>query len=191
VFRTTVLRDALDNYPLIQVPSIIHHDTQNNVLWIEDLGELHSVVDALESPPPMLPVELELARQLGSFLAQFHHASKSIPAETVRHLAPLSTVVNGGIHEYLVKLTRDTLSELQGVTEEEKEEIAGRVERSLPDDTDESSGGCLGMVDFWPGSVIVSADWRTCGLIDWEYFGRSNEGSELGMFRESRFGVFE
>ncbi|TEB29429.1 hypothetical protein FA13DRAFT_1793115 [Coprinellus micaceus] len=40
VFRTTVLRDALDNYPLIQVPSIIHHDTQNNVLWIEDLGEL-------------------------------------------------------------------------------------------------------------------------------------------------------
>ncbi|TEB29428.1 hypothetical protein FA13DRAFT_1815209 [Coprinellus micaceus] len=130
----------------------------------------------------MLPVELELARQLGSFLAQFHHASKSIPAETVRRLAPLSTVVNGGIHEYLVKLTRNTLSKLQGVTEEEKEEIAGRVERSLRDDTGESSGGCLGMVDFWPGSVIVSADWRTCGLIDWEYFGRSNEGSELGMF---------
>lgn len=189
-FRTTILNNALRSYPLIQIPGVIHHDIQNNVLWIEDLGDLQNVTDALDSPYPGLSAKVELARQLGSFLAQFHHASKSISAETIQRLTPMSTTVNREILEYLVKAARDALSDLPGVSREEKEEIAGGVERALREDTDKAGGGCLGMVDFWPGNVVVSADWRTCGLIDWEYFGRSNEGRELGMFRESRFSVF-
>ncbi|KAJ7460872.1 hypothetical protein B0H11DRAFT_2241858 [Mycena galericulata] len=40
---------------------------------------------------------------------------------------------------------------------------------------------CLGMVDFWPGSIIIGPG-NSQGLVDWEYFGLSTPGAEIGMF---------
>lgn len=205
--RTPILKEVLHRFPIIRLPSVIHHDAKQSVLWIEDFGDLRSVVDALDSPDA-LPGYEEIAKQLGSFLAEFHRASKTIPVETVERLTVLSNVATGGIMAYLVNLARDALRDLPGPDDEEREELMRRLEHSLQDGEEvrqrdgkfamaalqnepmaEDSCGetpCLGMVDFWPGSVIVDAKWGVCGLIDWDYFGVSDEAKELGMFRKSR-----
>ena len=41
------MKEVLDRYPIIQVPAVIHHDTEKNVLWLEDLGDLKGLADAL------------------------------------------------------------------------------------------------------------------------------------------------
>ncbi|KAJ2921806.1 hypothetical protein H1R20_g15282, partial [Candolleomyces eurysporus] len=185
------VKDVLDRYPVIQVPAVIHYDTEKNVLLLEDLGDLKGVADvladaALEDPTAKSALQ-ELATQLGSFLAEFYQASSMLPAEL-----------------YLVNSARDALNGAPGIDEKEKEELAKSVEASLADSqmkarqqaekvalgivdsdliqTDDEENPCLGMVDFWPGNVLVNPDWNKCGLIDWEYFGMSDEASELGMF---------
>ncbi|RXW19855.1 hypothetical protein EST38_g5998 [Candolleomyces aberdarensis] len=214
VESTKAVKEVLDRYPIIQVPAAIHYDTEKNVIWLEDLGDLKSVADALttsssdaasaEDPIPESALQ-ELATQLGSFLVEFYQASKTLPAELVDRLIALSNVYTSGTFEYLVNSTRDALDGAPGIDEKEKEELVKRVEASLTDkqmrkarqraekvalgivhgdsiQTDDEENPCLGMVDFWPGSVLVNPDWNKCGLIDWEYFGMSDEASELGMF---------
>ncbi|KAJ2924185.1 hypothetical protein H1R20_g12909, partial [Candolleomyces eurysporus] len=208
------VKEVLDRYPIIQVPAVIHYDTEKNVLWLEDLGDLKSVAEALAASssdatsgedPTLKGALQELATQLGSFLAEFYQASKTLPAELVDRLISLSNVYTSGTFEYLVNSTRDSLEGAPGIDEKEKEELVKRVEASLTDkqmrkarqraekvalgivhgdsiQTDDEENPCLGMVDFWPGSVLVNLDWNKCGLIDWEYFGMSDEASELGMF---------
>ncbi|KAF6741775.1 kinase-like domain-containing protein [Ephemerocybe angulata] len=181
--QTQVLKEVLDRYPLIHIPSVIWHDTDQNVLWIEDLGELGNVAEVLASDAAARDSAInELAAQLGSFLAEFYQGSKTIPGELFDRLTVESDTVVGGILQYLVNATRIALEEVPGVDEDEKTELVGRVENALYDIRNVPKRRCLGMVDFWPGSVLVDANWETFGLIDWEYFGKSDEASELGMF---------
>jgi hypothetical protein len=52
----------------------------------------------------------------------------------------------------------------------------------------EAEDVCLGMVDFWPGNILVElGEFGRCGLIDWEYFGLTSASSELGMLRKLLF----
>ncbi|KIO15803.1 hypothetical protein M407DRAFT_34598 [Tulasnella calospora MUT 4182] len=44
-----------------------------------------------------------------------------------------------------------------------------------------NSEPCLGMVDLWSGNTLISADGELC-LLDWEDFGLSDPGCELGMY---------
>ena len=48
---------------------------------------------------------------------------------------------------------------------------------------DKKQEQCFGMVDLWPGSILVGDSFL--GLVDWEYAGKSSAGSELGMLSKS------
>ena len=56
--------------------------------------------------------------------------------------------------------------------------LAERVSKDLK--SNRSVEPCLGMVDFWPGNILINSQ-GDCALVDWEYFGRSAASSELGM----------
>jgi len=45
------------------------------------------------------------------------------------------------------------------------------------------------MVDLWPGNILIDSDGNV-GLVDWEYFGLSSAGSEIGMLGEPLSALF-
>ncbi|KDR74397.1 hypothetical protein GALMADRAFT_141440 [Galerina marginata CBS 339.88] len=186
---------------IIQIPKLIWHDRDRNVLWIEDLGRMRTLSEILLDPVGLSDPNRRLgeesnmgaqiqqvAADLGSFLARLYKATTNPPSHLLDDLKSSSN--SSGINEYLANMVLENLQRPEAeVSSAEVEVLAERVRVGLSESEDGDGGVdevCLGMVDFWPESVLVelgegSANPR-CGLVDWEYFGPSNAASELGMF---------
>ena len=187
----------------VRIPRLIWHDRHKNVLWIEDLGEkmkplsevlLDDSAPAAESgssEEQKKRARLErIASDLGSFLARLYSATSNPPERFVSSLTTSSD--HNSIHEYLARMVLDNLLRSEaGVSQTDARALADRVRLGLQENTKLSGEEmCLGMVDFWPGSVLIDIGDSDndgdgspgCGLVDWEYFGPSNAASELGMF---------
>lgn len=165
---------VLEKFPNLQIPELIHHDKERSVLWITDLGDTLTLFDYLASDPAAQQIE-QIATALGEFLAELFLATRNPSAETLSHVSPDSSAE---AHSLLISAVRKVLT---GADMSDAEQLAARVECSLQNGN--TVEPCLGMVDFWPGSILINAH-GNCGLVDWEYFGLSSASGELGMLGE-------
>ena len=193
------LVDLIKDFPAsVRIPRLLYHDIQKNVLWIEDLGNTYTLSEYLlsDASATLSHSDLDSSPSIHSKLGV--HA-QSTAEDLGRFLFGLyTTTINpsdpyfGGLTSndstlatktYLANMTADILR-AEGISDASI--LAKRVWRGLIEEPEREP--CLGMVDFWPESVLIGKDEDTrCGLVDWEYFGVSSASSELGMFRKYSF----
>ena len=141
------------------------------MLWMTDLGDTLTLSDYLASNPPSSTTDSErIAAHLGEFLSEFFSATRD-PSDDVLP----SVTHTEETYSFLASVTKKVLEKAGN---KDVERLAERVSEGL-----KSSGSvepCLGMVDLWPGSILIDSR-GDCGLVDWEYFGKSTASSELGM----------
>ncbi|KAJ7069582.1 kinase-like domain-containing protein [Mycena amicta] len=167
--ETQQIQDLLAQFPALRIPRLIHHDTTADVLWISDLGESQTLSQWLSSAPDEAAVRA-IASSLGQFVTRFWEATASPAPETIALFRRRSE----GPAVFLSTTALKIMSE-RGI--EDAEALSARIRVGIATETTEA---CLGMVDFWPGSILIGSD-GTLGLVDWEYFGVSTPGAEIGM----------
>ncbi|KAF8875331.1 hypothetical protein CPB84DRAFT_445927 [Gymnopilus junonius] len=186
------------------IPRLMWHDSYQNVLWIEDLGNMRSFSEILlddstswerDSENNVRSPLKEIAPDLGTFLARLHATTSNPPTRLVASLTSSSNP--DAFHDYLANMVLENLKRPQaGVSGAEARFLADRVRTGLKENAKLAGKDvCFGMVDFWPENVLVDLDITDddakdtrslrsarCGLVDWEYFGPTNAASELGNF---------
>jgi hypothetical protein len=162
-------------YSNIKTPRFIHQDCQKHVLIMTDLGSSVMAIDdwLSQEPAPEPEVVERMAKDLGSFLAEFVIATSEPNAEL------LSLASNSGIVEQFNSNAVDILKAvLPGLGVPDANTLIKRVEDAMGDFGKTDS--CLGMVDLWRKNVVIDSDNNIC-LIDWENFGLSNASCELTL----------
>ena len=165
----------LPGQPAVRSSELIFHDTVSNVLWIEDLGDSQLLVDVLLEGSNSA-VTSALALDLAAFLANLYRSTKLNALSFIAQEEETGERGDAALNAYFSESVR---SILMAQRIEDVETLMKTVEESLY--SQDKEGPCLGMVDFWPGNILVLQD-GGCGVIDWEYFGVSSAASELGMF---------
>ncbi|KAG8901173.1 hypothetical protein FRB99_005506 [Tulasnella sp. 403] len=164
------LTALIHQLPSLKLPRLIHHDESRNVLWITDLGPLELLTDYLvkEPPPPSEAIE-RVARTLGAFLSGMFSLTQNPPKELLDGLSDSKHLIHGLLTSFMEKhlLAREVPDTPALVVR-----VTTAVDR-VPEEP------CLGLVDFWPGCVLVDEKGE-CGLVDWEYFGVTSPGLDLG-----------
>ncbi|KAJ7822677.1 kinase-like domain-containing protein [Mycena leptocephala] len=170
--ETLEIQDLLTQFPDLKIPQLIHRDATANVLWITDLGVSQTLSKFLATSPSETTVS-EIAATLGTFIAQFWKITGHPSPET----ATLFTRPDKQDDPvYFLASTALKVMSHRGMPDADI--LSARICTAMQmKDTVEP---CLGMVDFWPGSILISPD-RSYGLVDWEYFGMSTPGAEMGM----------
>lgn len=171
----------------IQIPRFIWHDAEKNVLWMEDLGTMKTLSQFLLDNDDKV-VETahiqEFAAVLGRFLSDFFQATASPPEPWIAETTSTDSL---GLYDYIAGMIRENCREIGGVADAEALVLSERVRMALCAKA-EAEDICLGMVDFWPESILVElGECGRCGLIDWEYFGVTSASRELGMLRKLLF----
>ena len=171
----------------IQIPRYIWHDAENNVLWIEDLGEMKTLsqILLLDGDTAVEASDIqEFATVLGEFLCELFQATANPPDYWV---AQATSPESLNLYNYLTGMVLQNFRKVGDITEAEAIILSERAEKALLTKA-EAEDVCLGMVDFWPGNILVEpGQFGRCGLIDWEYFGLTSASSELGMLRKLLF----
>ncbi|PPR06485.1 hypothetical protein CVT26_004574 [Gymnopilus dilepis] len=179
----------------LHVPRLIWHDRERSVLWIEDLGSMRTLSEILldEDDSTSANARLEetikahlkqVSWDLGTFLARLYCITSNPPQHI---LSSLPSSDPGAFHDYLANTVLENLKRPEAhISSQEAQLLVDKVRAGLRETADLTGKEvCLGMVDFWPESVLVDLDdheFPRVGLVDWEYFGPSNAASELGMF---------
>lgn len=165
-------------YPSVKIPRLVHLDEERRVIWITDLGtQTRMVLDWLTSEPGPSPHDIErIASTTAQFLAEFASITRNPPADI---LPNLKTV--GQFYEFLGSTPKKVLDS-SGVDVPDAGILTARAIAGLEDCGKVEP--CIGMVDMWHGCILVHED-GSCGLVDFEWFGLSDAGNELGMFGKS------
>ncbi|KAJ6606291.1 kinase-like domain-containing protein [Mycena vulgaris] len=168
------IRDLFARFTTLKIPQLIHHDDSANVLWITDLGDNQTLSKYLStSPPPADATIRQIAATLGNFVAQFWKITANpTPETTAAFLRPDD---QGDPVYFLVSTALEVMSQ-RGVPDADI--LSARIGATMQ--AKDKLEPCLGMVDFWPGSILIGPD-GSHGLVDWEYFGSSSPGAEIGM----------
>ncbi|KAJ7118880.1 kinase-like domain-containing protein [Mycena epipterygia] len=168
------IRDLVAQFTDLKIPQLIHHDTTANVLWMTDLGESQTLSKFLAtSPPPADATVREIAATLGTFIARFWRITAHPAPEAA---AAFARPDDGGDPVYFLAST--ALRVMSQCSVPDAEILSARVGTAMQ--AKDKLEPCLGMVDFWPGSILIGPD-GSRGLVDWEYFGLSTPGAEIGM----------
>jgi hypothetical protein len=169
------------SFPDLRFPELIYHDKASNVLWISDLGNCRTLEEYLKSDKDGKEEHVKhLARELAGYISQMYRLTTDPPQAVVDSLKDNTEVeknVEGSSMGFLADMVQSTLNN-SGI--EDHQELSQLVREGLQEKIEHS---CLGMGDFWPASLLIDAQGK-CGLMDWEYFGLTDPGSELGMFCE-------
>ncbi|KAG8953287.1 hypothetical protein FRC04_002697 [Tulasnella sp. 424] len=169
----TVAQALGQSHPL-KVPKLVFHDTNSHVIWMTDLGRSRILSDYILYESPQQVTIQALGRMLGCFFGGLFMATKNPSKEITRSLADSRHLL-----EFLTSQTERVVIDLPDGINSESTALLGRMRSAL--DSDVNQEQCLGMVDLWPGSVLID-DNGECGLVDWEHFGVTDPGSDLGMF---------
>ncbi|KAG8953288.1 hypothetical protein FRC04_002698 [Tulasnella sp. 424] len=165
---------ALAQSSPLKAPKLIFHDAERQVLWMTDLGESNLLSDhILYDSPPQVDVE-KLGTMLGRFFGNLFVATQNPTVETVRSLSDSRHLLG-----FLTAEAQRVLSQLPPGEYPGTNSLIERMQSAL--DQRGNLEPCLGMIDFWPGSALIGKSGE-CSLVDWEYFGLTNPGTELGMF---------
>lgn len=175
-------RQAGETHTSIQIPKHIWHDAENNVLWIEDLGNMKSLSQILLLDAAVETAHIqEFATVLGGFLSELFQATANPPEPWIAQATSKDSL---SLYTYLTEMVLKKCRELGDITEAEALVLSERSGQALCARA-EAEDVCLGMTDFWPGNILVElGEFGRCGLIDWEYFGLTSASSELGMLRK-------
>ncbi|KAJ7168411.1 kinase-like domain-containing protein [Mycena crocata] len=166
------IQGLLLNFPELKIPELIHHDTTFNVLWITDLGPTQTLSKFL-SVSPADKTLCQIAATLGAFIARFWEVTAHPDSATTGLFTRPDEQENP---VYFLTTTALTVMSQHGVSDAEI--LSARVGSTMQ--AKEKLEPCLGMVDFWPGSILIALD-GSRGLVDWGYFGLSTPGAEIGM----------
>ncbi|KAG8893947.1 hypothetical protein FRC00_009785 [Tulasnella sp. 408] len=140
----------------LKVPKLVFHDTDNHVIWMTDLGRSRILSDYILYGSPQATATKNPSSSITGSLADSRH-----------------------LMEFLTSQTEQVATELPGGVTPEIAALLERMRSAL--DREVHPEQCLGMVDLWPGSVLID-DKGVCGLVDWEHFGLTDPGTDLGMF---------
>ena len=172
-------------YPNVKTPRLIHHDYENRVLIMTDLGSSVATIDDwLTQEPAPLPEDVDrVAKDLGRFLGEFVVATSK---PSVEHLSLLQLPSNSAlIHQFEEYVVNNLKVVLEGVPDFDvlikRVEDAGRDARK--------TDSCLGMVDIWRKNIVIDSDMNIC-LLDWEEFGWSNASYEMSLLSMCSFYLF-
>ncbi|KIO34487.1 hypothetical protein M407DRAFT_16469 [Tulasnella calospora MUT 4182] len=115
-----------------------------------------------------------LGRILGRFLGGLFKVTKNTSSEITRTLADSRHLM-----EFLTSQMERVAAELPGGVTPEIAALLERMRSAISREVHPEQ--CLGMVDLWPGSALIEGNGE-CGLVDWEHFGLTDPGTDLGMF---------
>jgi len=171
----------------LEIPRYIWHDTENDVLWIEDLGKMKTLSQILLLDAAIEAAHIqEFAIVLGGFLSELFQATANPPEPWIAQTTSPNSL---SLYHYLTGMVVKNCREIGNITEAEALVLSERAGNALLAKA-EAEDVCLGMVDFWPGNILVElGEFGRCGLIDWEYFGLTSASSELGMLRKLPFSL--
>ena len=173
-------------YPNVKTPRLIHHDYEERVLIMTDLGSSVVTIDdwlTQEKPAP-LPEDVErIAKDLGRFLGEFVIATSkpSLELLSLRKLPSNSAL----IHQFDGYVENNLKVVLQGVPDVDI--LIKQVVDAAKDSKNTDS--CLGMVDIWRKNIVIDSDKNIC-LLDWEQFGWSNASCEMSLLGVCSFYLF-
>ncbi|ORX38188.1 kinase-like domain-containing protein [Kockovaella imperatae] len=155
----------------VSVPSLVHFDESNNVLWMEDFGPRSTMESGLEK------LSTDVSSRLGKALAGLHIAT--MPMNKHLTVEPMAGPLALAEHEARMRnILKDEL-DVDGLMESlcmKHSPIIGLPHGDVRDDE-----LCLGLGDIWPSSVLLLDDSSSprLGIIDWEFFGPLHPASEL------------
>ncbi|KAJ7348979.1 kinase-like domain-containing protein [Mycena albidolilacea] len=162
--ETPEIQDLFARFPNLKIPHLIHHDSAAN-------PNAFQIFDRDTAPYPT--TARELGATLGAFISDFWKITAH-PTPDTAALFARTNEQDDPVH--FLSSTALKVMSLHGVPDAEI--LSKRVRTTMQ--TKDKTEPCLGMVDFWPGSILICPD-STCGLVDWEYFGLSTPGAEIGM----------
>ena len=163
-------------YSNVKIPWLIHHDYEEHVLIMTDLGSsVVTIDDWLTQEPPPLPEDIErIATDLGRFLGEFVIATSNPSVELLSVLQlPSNSALLRQFDGYAEDNLKDVLQDVPDV-----DVLTKIVEDAARDFRKRDS--CLGMVDLWRKNIVVDSDKNVC-LLDWEVFGWSNASCEMSL----------
>ncbi|KAG9043961.1 hypothetical protein FS837_008937 [Tulasnella sp. UAMH 9824] len=170
------VQKVLTGLPTLKIPRLLFHDTEQNILWMTDLGRGKILTDYILSDLPSKSKLEELADALGRFTAALHSATKNTPPEVASSFSD-PWIVLGYLASDATRIIRESLEWKRDPNGTQA--LLDLMHRVL--DHESIVEPCLGMVDLWPGNTLISAH-EELGLLDWEDFGLSDPGCELGLF---------
>jgi len=172
-------------YPNIKTPRLIHHDYEERVLIMADLGSSVVTIDEwLTQEPAPLPEDVKrIAKDLGCFLGEFVIATSKPSVELLSFLQlPSNSALMHQFDGYVINKLKVAL---QGVPDVDV--LTKRVEDAARDFR--TTDSCLGMVDLWRKNIVIDSDNNVC-LLDWELFGWSNASWEMTLLGVWSFSSF-
>ncbi|KAJ3168024.1 hypothetical protein HDU88_001972 [Geranomyces variabilis] len=183
VYRQTVEARALallseDTTSLlgnVRFPRLLKHDEAANVLWMTDLAEMTCMPKwlALHDTTPALATKA--GAELGRALANLWSRTRNPPSDVMSRFR-----TDRGPPAEIVAQNCATVFRLldQVVAARDAATLTERYKDAYK--TPEPRESCLGIADLWMGSVLLGKD-GDVALCDWEFFGQSDAGAELGM----------
>ena len=160
-------------HPNIRIPEILYHDKENKIIIMSDLGRVPTLLNYLKSHSRV--ETLHSATVLGNFLADLHCSTRGASENMFQ---PFYNEEGSRAIQELIASMPGKLLKAEAIPDAET--LGRSVEQDM---VSEKQEWCFGMVDLWPGSVLIGEDF--VGLVDWEYAGKSSAGSELGMLSVS------
>jgi len=164
-------------YPNVKTPRLIHHDYEERVLIMTDLGSSVVTLDdwLTQEPAPHSEDVERIARDLGHFLGEFVVATSSKPPSVELSSRLLQLPCNSAMIQQFDGYVIDSLKVvLQGVPDIDV--LTKRVEDAARDFR--KTDLCLGIVDLGCKNIVIDSDKNIC-LLDWENFGWSNASCEM------------
>lgn len=174
------------NFPeQLCIPRLVHHDPDQFVLVMEDLGDLINLEQQLSRQDEAANQEgeqLVLANQLGISLAQLH----SVPVGRALGESLYNPDARKVVFELAVKSIASRL-ETHGISDYGL--LAERCAQhfvftqSVCSDPDNTSAllPVFSMGDLWPPSILVDNARNRLGLVDWEFAGPSLPLADLAQ----------
>ena len=172
-------------YPNVKTPRLIHHDCEERVLIMTDLGSsVLTIDDWLSQEPAPLAEDVErIAKDLGRFLGEFVIATSKPSVELLSLIKLPSNLAL--IHQFDGYVANNLKVVLQGIPDGDI--LTKRVLDAAKDSRNTDS--CLGMVDIWRKNIVIDSDKNIC-LLDWEQFGWSNASCEMSLLGVCSFYLF-
>ncbi|KDQ12556.1 hypothetical protein BOTBODRAFT_176249 [Botryobasidium botryosum FD-172 SS1] len=165
----------------VVTPQLLHHDPENHVLILEDLGADLSSLDEWLAKVPRIETVRSAGMRLGVFLAEVH----SLPMDTAASRAAVRLIqsVDSGMNELVAETAVNQISahvkraNIRSISDSEADVLQSQVNESFLDLTLSESEKVFCIGDLWTGSVMMGtgvgedADSVALGVIDWEFAG--------------------
>ncbi|KAF5343327.1 hypothetical protein D9758_014194 [Tetrapyrgos nigripes] len=188
----------------VRIPRLLHHDQDNNILIIEDLGTGLLLLDEWLATPAVAdtasrrrqtpPSDSEavvrnVGERLGKLLASLHGMKLSDEPEALQEF--VNPTVSGFIAEEVVGKMSGYLEKYTNLEANRKDRICSLIQTDFEEGNSGFSGGGNGdarerpgvfsVGDLWTGSILVSENAERIGLIDFEFAGKARPLQDMAQ----------